>query len=307
MHSAAMRSANSVLLARQRAEHEMQEAREELRRSNERLKTVLESITDGFIVLDHDWTITYINPQAANIIHPLESGGQHALGQNLWEAFPELRGTVLEAQFRRAMEMQQSVGFELYYLPRQIWLDVRAYPSAEGLTSSIQNITKRKLDERALRESANRLQVALAAGKLGDWLWDAGTNLVTLGRRAAELLNLPAETSLTWDALSEHILEDDRAPARSAFLAAFEQRTDFNIECRIERAGGERRWLSVVGHGNYAEDGAVLGMTGMVQDISDRKAAENTLRQSQEELQAMANSIPQLAWIARFDGAGACA
>eukprot|EP01032_Pedospumella_encystans_P032730 gene32730-36957_t len=131
MHSAAMRSANSVLLARQRAEHEMQEAREELRRSNERLKTVLESITDGFIVLDHDWTITYINPQAANIIHPLESGGQHALGQNLWEAFPELRGTVLEAQFRRAMEMQQSVGFELYYLPRQIWLDVRAYPSAE--------------------------------------------------------------------------------------------------------------------------------------------------------------------------------
>jgi PAS domain S-box-containing protein len=302
MHSGAMRSANSVLLARQRAEHEMQEAREQLRRSNERLKTVLESITDGFIVLDHDWTVTYINPQAANIIHPQESGGQHALGNNLWEAYPELCGTVMEAQFRRAMETQQTASFELYYLPRKMWLDVRAYPSAEGLTSSIQNITKRKLDERALRESANRLQVALAAGKLGDWLWDAGSNRVTLGRRAAELLGLPDETCLTWETLSEHIFEDDRAPARAAFLEAFERRTDFSVECRIERAGGERRWLSVVGHGNYAEDGAVLGMTGMVQDISDRKAAENTLRQSQEELQAMANSIPQLAWIARFDG-----
>nr|WP_229202256.1 ATP-binding protein [Pseudoduganella aquatica] len=303
MQLAAMRGANSVLLARQRAEHEMQEAREDLRRSNERLKTVLESITDGFIVLDHNWTVTYINPQASNIIHPLESGGQHVLGMSLWDAYPELLGTVLEAQFRRAMEKQQSVGFELYYLPRKSWLDVRAYPSAEGLSCAIQNITKRKLDERALRESANRLQVALAAGKLGDWLWDAGSNLVTLGRRAAELLDLPEETTSTWDALSAHVFKEDRKPARAAFLRALDDCNDFNVECRIERAGGELRWLSVVGHGNYADDGAVLGMTGMVQDISDRKAAESTLRQSQEELQAMANSIPQLAWIARFDGA----
>ncbi|CAN7403681.1 ATP-binding protein [Pseudoduganella sp. LjRoot289] len=309
MRAAAMRSASTMLVAREDAEQAMkktqeaQEAREELQRANERMQCILDSITDGLIVLGHDWCINYINPQAAELIQTGPDSGERMLGRSLWLAAPGLRGTVLEAQCRRAMEQQHSAGFELYYLPRKVWLEVRAYPSAEGLTCSLQNITKRKLDERALRESANRLQVALAAGKLGDWLWDADSNLVTLGRRAAELLDLPSETAVTWGLLSERILEDDRAPARAAFLDAFESRTDFNIECRIERASGERRWLSVVGHGNYAEDGTVQGMTGMVQDISDRKAAENTLRQSQEELQAMANSIPQLAWIARFDGA----
>jgi PAS domain S-box-containing protein len=292
LRAAAMRSANSMLLAR-----------DTLSRSNARMKTVLESITDGLIVLDQEWNITYINAQAAGIIQPQAGAAADVLGQNLWQAIPDLRGTVLEAQYRRAMELQQTVGFELYYLPRKAWLEVRAYPSCEGLTSFLQDITKRKLDERALRENANRLQVALAAGKLGDWLWDASNNMVTLGRRAAKLLGLDDEILLSWGALREHIVVDDRDRVSAAFLLAYKHRADYNVEFRIERAGGERRWLSVVGHGNYSDDGPRMGMTGMAQDITDRKEAENTLRHSQEELQAMANSIPQLAWIARFDGA----
>jgi PAS domain S-box-containing protein len=303
LRAAAMRSANSLLLARDRAERDMLEARDTLSRSNARMKTVLESITDGLIVLDQEWNITYINAQAAGIIQPQAGAAADVLGQNLWQAIPDLRGTVLEAQYRRAMELQQTVGFELYYLPRKAWLEVRAYPSSEGLTSFLQDITKRKLDERALRENANRLQVALAAGKLGDWLWDASNNMVTLGRRAAKLLELDDEILLSWDALREHIVLDDRDRVSAAFLLAYKQRADYNVEFRIERAGGERRWLSVVGHGNYSDDHVLQGMTGMAQDITDRKEAENTLRHSQEELQAMANSIPQLAWIARFDGA----
>jgi PAS domain S-box-containing protein len=269
---------------------------------SERMGAVLESITDGFLVLAPDWTINYLNPQVAELLSP-DSEAAPLVGQELWRALPELCGTVLEAQFRRALEQQQPASFELYYLPRKLWLDVRAWPSAAGLAASLQNISKRKTEERTLRESANRLQVALAAGKMGDWVWDAATSQVILGRRAAELFGLPGECMVSWDALAGHLFEDDRAEATEAFMRAFAERADFNVECRIVRQNGERCWLSVVGHGNYGDDGALLGMTGMVQDISDRKSAENALRQNQEEMQAMANSIPQLAWIARFDGA----
>ncbi len=267
-----------------------------------RMSAILESITDGFLVMAPDWTITYMNAQAAGLL--AQDGDAAALaGRDLWAALPELCGTVLEAQFRRALEQQQPASFELYYLPRKLWLDVRAWPSAAGLAASLQDIGKRKAEERALRDSANRLQVALAAGKMGDWTWDAATSQVILGRRAAELFAMPGECMVSWDALADHLLDEDREKVTSAFLHAFSSREDFNVECRIVRQNGERCWLSVVGHGNYGDDGALLGMTGMVQDISDRKLAENALRQSQEELQAMANSIPQLAWIARFDGA----
>jgi PAS domain S-box-containing protein len=278
------------------------EAREELRRSNERMSAVLESITDGFAVVDSEWTITYLNARAEEIIRPHKRTREDLVGKNLWEEFPELCGTVLEAQFRHAMESQHSVGFELYYLPRQRWLEVRAYPSTEGLTAYVQDIHQRKVDERTLRESANRLQVALAAGKLGDWEWDAATDRVKLGRRAAEIFELPAEIPITWPVLRERVLPEDFEFVRRAFLDAYMQRSDFNIECRIVRRTGERVWLSVVGHGNYSDQRVLLGMTGMVQDISTRKAAEDTLRTSEEELRALANSIPQLAWIANFDG-----
>jgi len=279
------------------------EAREELRRSNERMSAVLESITDGFAVVDRGWNITYLNARAGEILRHNSRMREDLVGKKLWEEFPELCGTVLEAQFRHAMENQQSVGFELYYLPRQRWLEVRAYPSSEGLTAYIQDIHQRKMDERSLRESANRLQVALAAGKLGDWEWDAATDRVKLGRRAAEIFELPAELPITWPVLRERIVPEDFEFVRRAFLDAYTHRSDFNIECRVMRRSGERLWVSVVGHGNYSDQRVLLGMTGMVQDISTRKAAEDTLRTSEEELRALANSIPQLAWIANFDGA----
>ncbi|PHV06076.1 two-component hybrid sensor and regulator [Janthinobacterium sp. BJB412] len=286
----------------QRAEQDARAAREALRLSEERMRNMLESITDGFAVIERDWRIGYLNAQAEEILRPPGAAPLQLPGQTLWQAFPALCGGVLERQFRQALAQRQTVAFELYYAPRQRWLEVRAYPSAEGLTATLQDITQRKLDERALRDSAERLQVALAAGKLGDWLWHAASDLVTLGRRAAAILDLPAEQPLAWPQLRARLLEADREPARRAFFDAFAKRSDCNIECRIERGDGERRWLSVVGHANFGDDGVLHGMTGMVQDISARKAADDSLRQREAELRALADSIPQLAWIARADG-----
>ncbi|QGZ43363.1 PAS domain S-box protein [Pseudoduganella flava] len=280
----------------------MLEAKEELRLSREWMSAVLESITDGLAVFDEHWTITYLNQRAGEMLRPPGRARDELAGRNLWQEFPELCGTVLEAQFRLAMEERRAVGFELYYLPRQRWLEVRAYPSSEGLTCTLQDIHKRKMDERSLREYSNRLQVAMAAGKLGDWTWDAVSDQVTLGRRAAEIFELPENTPITWGALQERMVPEDRAGARLAFLDAFETHSDFDIECRIAKSDGTRCWLSVVGHGNYGDSDQLLGMTGMVQDISARRAAEEALKNSEEQLRALADAIPQLAWIAHFDG-----
>ena len=303
MRSVALRNANSVLVARQRAQQELLAARDDLTRANTRMEKMLESLTDGFCAVDLDWRITYINGRALALLDAGDKPSDELLGRSVWDTFPALRGGHMEAECRRAFAQQQTVSFEFFYPQLAVWFDLRAYPSPEGLTMYFQDISKRRADEQALQDGANRLQVALSAGRLGDWRWDADTDSITLGSRAAEIFGLAAETPMPWSALRERMHDGDKETARNEFLQSYAERTDLNIECRLERAGAEPAWIGLVGRVDQDRDGKALGMTGVVQDISTRKSAEDTLRESEEVLRALANTIPQLAWMAQSDGA----
>jgi hypothetical protein len=69
------------------------------------------------------------------------------LGKTLWTEFPELRGSTVDGEFHRAVAKQIPVTFEAFYSPLDIWLEVRAHPSAEGLSFSFRDITERRRDE----------------------------------------------------------------------------------------------------------------------------------------------------------------
>jgi PAS domain S-box-containing protein len=288
---------------------ELRQAREALRRANERMENMLESLSDGFCAVDHDWRIIYINERALEMLAPLQRTRAGLLGRDIWDAFPELRGSQLENLYRRAMDSRETAILEFFYPGLGRWFEVRAHPSPDGLTLYFQDIDRRKADQQALLLGNSRLQVALAAGRLGDWRWDAASDRLSLGERAAAIFGLPAETPLAWAELRARLDPHDREGVRRAMLQAFAGQNDVELECRLLGDGGdsrETRWVALVGRADYAEPNrreGVLGMTGVVQDISARKSAEDTLRQSEEVLRALANTIPQLAWMAQADGA----
>ena len=309
MRSAALRNAQSVLAARQRAEEELLGAQDALRRASERMENMLESLSDGFCAVDRDWCITYINGRALDMIAPLDKSRAGLVGRSLWDEFEDLQGTSVAQDCLRAMERRETVVRDFYYARLQCWVEMRLHPSPDGLTLYFQDITQRKLDQQALVENNTRLQVALAAGRLGDWRWDAAPDRVRLGPRAAGILGLPADTQLRWPQLRARLLPEHRRQVRRAVLSAFKARADLNIECQVvgDRPGSQAaRWVALVGRPDYAEvrgEETLVGMTGVVQDITSRKGAEDTLRQSEELLRALANTIPQLAWMAGTDGA----
>jgi PAS domain S-box-containing protein len=136
--------------------------------------------------------------------------------------------------------------------------------------------TKEALERttRELRQGAERLQLALAAGTLGDWSWDSRTDLFFVGARAAEILGLSATAPVMRAQIQERISRHDREQANGAFQEALATRSDYDVEFRLDLPGGKQRWVAARGRGLYADDGLVLGMTGVVQDISERKQAE---------------------------------
>ncbi|MFL6581935.1 MAG: PAS domain-containing protein [Burkholderiales bacterium] len=136
-----------------------------------------------------------------------------------------------------------------------------------------------------LREAASRLQLALAAGQLGDWSWDASADLVTLGPRAAEIFGLPPGKLVTRARIRESLHEDDVERARQTIERALVEHAVYSAEYRVKHPVRGLRWVAARGLGTYGQDGSITGMIGVFQDITDRKCAEDALRITQMRLQ----------------------
>ncbi len=139
-------------------------ARREATRREEELRaettSVLESIAEGFLALDRDFRITYVNAEAERINGMRR---EEMLGKTHWEVFPAGLGTRLETELRRSMADRVAVKFENLYEPWGRWFEVDLYPtSSEGLAVYFRDITERKLTLEALQEADRRKDEFLA-------------------------------------------------------------------------------------------------------------------------------------------------
>ena len=274
---------------------------------------LLDELADAFCALDPDWHVTYLNRRAAQLLALPGARRADLPGVALWDAVPELRAAQFDQLAPDALDSADGASVVFFHARLARWFDLRCHRAADGFRCTFHDISTRQAEQQALHEASHRLQVALAAGHLGDWRWDARAGKLTLGARAADMFALEAEVPLDWERLGARLHGLDRDAMRDEFLHACAGHQDLNVECRLDLPGQPLRWIALLGRADYADadhaDRAgvdrrrrVLGMTGVVQDISTRKSAEDTLRQSEEVLRALANSIPQLAWMAQADG-----
>jgi PAS domain S-box-containing protein len=122
-------------------------AEERLLAANARTSNILESISDGFFVLDDDLTVTYFNKAAERL---LNRSSDEVLGRRLFDAFPEARGSVFEQRYTQALEDRQRADFETYFEPYDAWFAVRVFPYESGISVYFQVTTERKRTEQVL-------------------------------------------------------------------------------------------------------------------------------------------------------------
>jgi PAS domain S-box-containing protein len=108
---------------------------------------ILESISEGFVFIDRDWRIRYINQRGTAIT---SRAPDDVLGNNVWQLFPGLEKTTFGATFREAMETGQPRSIEDFYEPFGRWINVNAYPSADGLSIFAQDVTDRRVQQEKL-------------------------------------------------------------------------------------------------------------------------------------------------------------
>lgn len=131
-----------------------QHARNSLLESHQQITEFIDSIKDGFFVVGPQWQLIYFNQQFVRFTGKTH---QELVGMSLWEVFPVIVNTPLQAQYLEAMERRQPFHGEYYVCTFNAWFDVHVYPSRDGLTVHFQDITERKHVEERTRFQASVL------------------------------------------------------------------------------------------------------------------------------------------------------
>lgn len=125
-------------------------AEEQARNAHHRLSATLESIHDGFLSLDHEWGVTYVNQAACDMF---AKDRAEVVGESLLELFPTLENSILVLYCREVMAGGQPQVFETQDGDDELWYEVRVYPAPDGVSIFYQDITSRKIVEVQIEES----------------------------------------------------------------------------------------------------------------------------------------------------------
>ena len=262
--------------------------------SDERLTNLLESIADGFCLLDHDWTIRYINTRGADMLAPQRPPGSQLAGSSLWQACPDLQGTELEVQYRRSMAQQHSGSFELQYPPLGRWLEVRIFPSSEGLTTHIQDISQRKAAEESLRQSEDDLRTLANSIPQLAWIASFDGTIAWYNQRWHDYTGTSAE-QMAGDGWSIAYDAQYLPPMLQGWKAALHDGTPFEMEFPIRGADGQYRWFLTRANPVRDRGGQLLRWFGTSTDVDQVKRAQEALRDETCVLELLNNTGAALA------------
>lgn len=145
------------------------------------------------------------------------------------------------------------------------------------------DITARKQIEEKLRGSEEQTRLILAASKIGLWIVDAATRHVYWSPQNYEIFGVD-EFDGQIETFQRFVHPDDLAMVWAKFSHAFEQGGQYQAEFRIIRPDGQLRWVGNYGHAEFDAAGQPLRFLGTAFDITERKQAEEALREGEYRL-----------------------
>lgn len=161
--------------------------------------------------------------------------------------------------------------------------------------SLIHDITERKRAEAALVESRRMLEQAHAVGRIGSWISDATPDgRLVWSREVYRIFGIRPETfDHQISTFFSLVHPDDLEMVKAATAEAIRNHSVYRIDHRIIRNDGEVRWVLEQGEVEYDASGAPVRIVGVVQDISERRQAEQALRDSRAELRSLLDSLTE--------------
>lgn len=271
-------------------------------------RAVAESSPDSIKIIDRDGKIVWVSP---NGLAMMEWDRLEDIAGKLW--IDQWPGTATREIAREALEaaLAGKVGRFEECRPTAKgvvkWMNVAVVSlpgrgdRADHLLSISRDVTGRRLLEDESRDSDQRFRDMADHAPVMIWIAGSDGRCNYLSKSWYEFSGRPpgGNELAEWRAA---VHPDDLAEVDSLTLETIGRCSGAPLEYRARRADGQYRWLLDTAVPREGPGGRFAGCIGSMIDITDRKVAEGAVRQSEALFRTLANSIPQLAWIARADG-----
>lgn len=281
------------------------EAEAALRQSEDRYRFLSESLQQQIWTAEPDGALDYVNRY---VLDYFDRTAEEMLGAG-WQGVvhPDDLPAAAE-QWGRALQTGEPYQTEFRLLragdQTYRWHIARADALVEGgrvvkWFGANVDVHETKEAEAALRQSEQRARLALDAARLGLWTWDPATDAGTQDVRTKEILGLAADETITMSEAFARVIHSADLPAvQAAVAAAADPAGDglLDVESRIQT--DKPRWIRATARTTFAGEGHARRPVQMVGTLADVTAQKETER----ELLAVIDHLPELAWSARPDG-----
>ena len=292
-----------LTLAKDAAEAEIAErkrAEEALQESEQRYRLLFSEMVVGFALLEviYDENGTPCDHRYLELNPAFETHSglfrDRVLGKTIREAIPDIEPFWIET-YGKVVTTGESVHFESYLQALQKWFDVTAFRTRQGQVAvTFADVTERKRAEEELHRSRQMLQSILDTIPQRVFWKDRDCIYLGCNRGLAgdAGLNSPEEIigkndfDLAWSGSAEVYRADDE-------LVMEQGSAKLNFEERLSRPDGGLQWIRTSKLPLRDRDGKVTGVIGTYEDITERKRAEEEVRESNERVKLVLDSVPE--------------
>ncbi|HWI56958.1 MAG TPA: PAS domain S-box protein, partial [Bacillota bacterium] len=288
------------LLAQVKALLRVRQAEAELRRSEARFRALFEQNPDPFFSVDATGRFVQVN-------HACEEVSGYSAAELLQRNFvdicaPDQRAKTLES-FRNTLQDRRCRKLETALIGkngRRVELlitgsPVVIEPAANELYCTAMDITDRKRMENALRQKESEVKEAQRLAHIGNWHWDAQSDLMTGSEEIQRIFGLDPSNPICvpWHAHRGRLWpaeEWDRV--NFAMQHALQTGQPYELDVQVLHPDGTRVWVVARGEPVRNAEGRIVGLRGTLQDITERKLAEEVLRESERRLRQFIEHAP---------------
>lgn len=268
---------------------------------SDHLASILEGIPDGFWAIDRDWRLTYLNRAAERFF---DRRREDLLGRTIWDIFPSLTGSPFEREYRRAMDERVPVAFENVSAARPgSWLEVRAFPTPDGIGVAFRDITQRRRAEAAAAEGEAHFTALFGQAAAGISEAALDGRFIRANDRFLEIVGYEREELLDGTTVQDLTHPEDWDQNRQELQGALTTGGSFVIEKRYIRKDRETVWVSN-SVTPLVQDGKIRSIIAVTVDVTERRRSEAALRESEARFRNMADQTPVMIWMT--DTAGHC-